>query len=368
MKKILFLCYTFSMGNGSERILSDLVGNIDTDKYEVTILPYADFHVKQEAVPEGVRLLPAIVDMTKAGKLEKGLKFLAAHLCPSLLHRLYVRDRYDVEISFNYQIPSFIVGRGTSAKTVNWVHGDVYDLRKGSLKYRLQCRSFKRAARIVSISQNTETSIAELFPLYRDKLVRIYNGINIPRIRKFAQAECEHELLPNSVIFLGRLEHNKQPLALLEAARILKEKGLRLNFYFLGEGEQRSDMEKRIDELGLSDRAFLLGYQQNPYPYIAQADVVCMLSKTEGFPTVFAEGMALGKPFISSDVGGVAEMSCDGKCGIIANTPEECAAAIEKIVLDREIYAAMSEECLRRIDDFSMEKQHENLEKLLSDL
>lgn len=368
MKKILFLCYTYSMGNGSERILSDLVGNLDRSKYDITILPYADFHIKQEALPDGVRLLPAIVDMTKAGKLEKGIKFSAAHLCPSLLHKLYVRDRYDIEISFNYQIPSFIAGRGSSAKTVNWVHGDVYDLAKGSFKYRLQAKSFKRAARIISISQNTEASIAELFPLYKNKLMRIYNGINIPRIRKSAQAECEFKLLPDSVIFLGRLEHNKQPLALLEAARILKEKGLHLNFYFLGEGEQRSDMENRIRELELSDRAFLLGYQQNPYPFIAQADVVCMLSKTEGFPTVFAEGMALGKPFISSNVGGVSEMSYDGKCGVIANTPEECAAAIEHIVLNRQTYAEMSEECLKRIDDFSMEKQHENLEKLLSDL
>lgn len=368
MKKILFVPYTFSMGGGAEKILADTVCNLDSEKYQVTILPYAEHHIKQEKVPAHVTVLPAILDIPRAGKLEKAVKHTLVHFFPTILRKMYIKDTYDVEIAFNYQIPSFLVKETAHTKAVMWIHTDIRDLKSSPLKRWLQKRSFHRATKIVAISENTERSIVELFPQFRDKVERIYNGIHVDSICQRAKESCEISLRPNSVIFLGRLEERKQPMALLEAARILRERNTPINFYLLGQGVQEMQLREKIAEYDLEDQVFLLGYQQNPYPLIAQAKAVCMLSVAEGFPTVFAEGMALGKPFVSTNVGGVSEMSNDGKCGIIVDSPEECAQAIANILRSEEVYAEMSQACLLHIENFSMVRQKENIEKLLNSL
>ena len=368
MKKILFVPYTFSLGGGAEKILADTVRNLDPEKYQVTILPYADYHVKRENVPENVTVLPGILDITKAGKLEKAIKHLLVHFCPEILRKRYIKEQYDVAIAFNYQIPSFLVRETASCKAVMWNHGDLYDLKRSHMKRWLQKRSFRRATKIVAIAERTERSITDLFPQFSHKVVRIYNGIHTEKIRKQAQEATEIALQPNTVIFLGRLEHGKQPLALLETARILNEKHFPVRFYFLGQGEQEQEMRGKIAEYHLENRVSLLGYRQNPYPIIAQAKIVCMLSLAEGFPTVFAEGMALGKPFVSTHVGGVSEMRENGRCGILVNSPKECAEAIAQLLADEARYDEMSKACLNHIEEFSMARQKENIEKLLNSL
>lgn len=368
MKKILFVPYTFSMGGGAEKILADTVRNLDPEKYEVTILPYADYNIKTEKVPEYVTVLPGILDITRAGKAEKLIKHILVHFCPELLRKWYIKDQYDMEISFNYQIPSFLVKETKNTKAIMWVHTDVYDLKNSALQRCLQRRSFRRATKIVVISENTERSVAEIFPECAQKIVRIYNGIHLDNIRQRSKETCDITLQSNAVVFLGRLDERKQPLALLEVARILNERNVPVHFYFLGQGELETEVRNKISEYHLEDRVSLLGYQQNPYPLIAQGKIICMLSLAEGFPTVFAEGMALGKPFISTHVGGVQEMSQDGRCGILVDSPEACADAIAQLLADEVRYQQMSQACLERIEDFSMARQKENIEKLLNSL
>lgn len=368
MKKILFIIYTFSLGGGAERILSDLLGNIDREKYQIDILPYADYGVKEEAVPEGVNLMSSIVNMQKAGKLEKALKYFLVHFFPSVLRKIYIKKKYDIEVSFNYQIPSFLVKESKGTKAVMWNHGVIDDLKTNKLGFLLQKRSFKRATKIISIAENTRDSILELYPEFADKLEIIYNGINTERILESSKIPTEIELKNPSIVFAGRLEDAKQPLAVLEAVKILKERNKNVYAYFIGQGEQQKELEEKIREWNLENNAFLLGYQTNPYPIFLKCDAVCMLSKAEGFPTIFAEGMTLGKPFISTYVGGVKEMSDNGNCGVIVKTPTECADAIEKIVLDSATNSKMGEYCRKHITNFSMEHQKIKLQELFDNL
>lgn len=368
MKKVLFVIYSFSLGGGAERILSDMVSYLDCEKYEVTIQPYADFGILKEKVPAHVRLKKGIVDMKKAGVFERWLKHFLVHFFPEVLRKVYIREKYDYEISFNYQIPSFLVKETKKTKVVEWNHGDVYDLEDAPLKRKLQERSYKRATKIVAISENTKQSIGELFPQFKDKIELIYNGVNCERIKEKAEEKTEVILADPAVVFLGRLESNKQPLLLLEMLKCLKEKGKRVNLYFLGQGELEGELRQKISEWKLEEQAFLLGYKKNPYPIIKQSKAVCMMSKAEGFPTVFAEGMVLRKPFISSNVGGVKELSNGGKCGIVVNNIQECADAIEKVVLDTDRNKEMGDICVEYVKKYSMERQTGHIQMLLDNL
>lgn len=367
MKKILFVTYTYSLGGGAEKILSDIVNNLDAEKYEITILPYADYHVKTETTVDRITILPGIVDMKAEKKLSKYIKFVLVHIFPEILRKKYINGKYDVEISFNFQIPSFLVKETSKVKAIEWNHGDIYELQNKRFQRLLQKRSYSRATKIIAISQNTEKSIKDLFPQYSSKIKLLYNGININRILEMAEESVSIKLVDPAIVFLGRLEENKNPIALLEVIKELKKRKKLVNLYYLGQGELEKEIKEKANEWGIEERVFMLGYQQNPYPIIKQSRAVCMLSKSEGFPTVFTEGMVLGKPFITSNVGGALELSNTGKCGVIVNGVLECIEAIEKVVLDKERNVIMGKECQEYIKNYSMEKQIKEIEKLLDE-
>lgn len=368
MKKILIVVYTYSLGGGVEKILSNIVSNLDHTKYDITILPYAEYGVKKENISSKVRVLPSIVDMKTAGRIEKITKYFLVHFFPWVLRKIYVKDKYDIEISFNYQIPSFLVKSKKGTKVIEWIHGDINDLKSNTLKRKLQKRSFKKADKIVAISQNTKQSIVDVFPIYKNKVQLVYNGIDAEIIRERAQESTDIKLKENSVVFLGRLEEAKKPLKLAEAVKEAIEDNMDINLYLLGQGEQFDELKEKIEEWGLNERIFLLGYQQNPYPIIKQSKAVCMMSRSEGFPTVFTEGMVLGKPFISTAVGGVEELSNDGKCGIIVDSTEQFKEALAKAVLDSEESQKMQEACLEHIKNYSIERQIETIEDMLDSI
>ena len=124
-------------------------------------------------------------------------------------------------------------------------------------------------------------------------------------------------------------------------------------------------LAKKIVEYGLEDMVKMKGYIKNPYDFYRECNVFCLTSKAEGFPTTIVEAMYFGKPFITTPVAGSEELSCDGACGLIANTVESYANAIIKILTDSEIYSSMSERCSKEILNYSLSKQIESIETLL---
>lgn len=368
MKNILITVYTFSLGGGAEKVLSELVNNLDKDKYKITILPFAYYGVKKEPTDENVTVLPSVVNFNTAGHLEKWVKYVLVHFFPSIIRKLYIKEKYDVEISFNYQIPSFMVKRTKNNRVINWNHGTVYDLETSWLKRKLQKRSFKQADVIVAIAESTKRSIAHIFPEYSKKIKLIYNGLDLEKTVRLSNEKTDIKVKDNSVIFLGRLEAAKNPLKLTEYVKNIIDSGRDLYLYILGQGEQEEELIELIEKNNLQDRIFLLGYVNNPCPIIAQCKAVCMLSEAEGFPTVFTEGMALGVPFISSDVGGVSELSDNGKCGKVVNTYEQFRDAIDSVVFDPNIHREMHDACLEHIKNFSVSKQKKTVEDMLDNL
>lgn len=365
MKKILVTIYTFSLGGGAEKVLSELLNNLDKNKYDITVLPYAYYGVKDEKVNENITVLPSVVNMKTAGRIEKLLKYFLVHFFPSVIRKLYIKEKFDVEISFNYQIPSFMVKKTKKNRVINWNHENMYNLEKSWLKRKLQQRAFKQSDIIVAISENTKKSIAHFFPQYANKIKLIYNGTDIEKTVGLSKEKTDIKVKNNSIVFLGRLEAAKNPLRLIEYVKNAVDSGRDLNLYILGKGEQKDELKHFIEKNNLQTRVFLLGYINNPCPIIAQCKAVCMLSKTEGFPTVFTEGMSLGVPFISSDVGGVAELSDNGRCGKIVSTYEEFEKAVDSVVFDPYAGREMKMACLKHIEDFSVPRQIQSVESLL---
>ena len=128
-------------------------------------------------------------------------------------------------------------------------------------------------------------------------------------------------------------------------------------------------LDKKIKELNLKKMVKLMGYIKNPYPYMREADVFCLTSLAEGFPTVIAESLALDCPFVSTRVAGVDELSGYGKCGIVVeNKKESIANALINIIENEELKKSMAKNCKNIINQYTIKNQIENIEKMIQEL
>ena len=112
---------------------------------------------------------------------------------------------------------------------------------------------------------------------------------------------------------VGRLDRMKAHDVLLRA--MVQVDGVRV--VILGEGDQRSALEKLATGLGVRDRLDLLGWVDNPRAYLPKFDVIALPSRSEGFPLAIIEAMLAARPVVATHVGSVAEAVSDGETGIL---------------------------------------------------
>ncbi|MDE6626429.1 MAG: glycosyltransferase [Lachnospiraceae bacterium] len=348
MKKILFIIWSHSLGGGAEALLTTIVNRLNPQKYQLGIIEFYHSTVKKEPVNSNIRIYDPI---TFEGDREYQKKLYYVHREPERMIGKYIPEGYDLYISFNYQIPSFLLPEGE--RNIAWIHGTVYDLAESGMEeYRyLQSKAFGKVANIVAISDITAKSIRTLFPEHADKLIKMYNALDIRQVRKKADNKTDVCLGQQSIICVGRLDDNKDPMRMLDIFYKVSQKQYSAHLYFLGKGELESQILEKADEYGLRQRVHVLGYVENPFPIIKQADVCCMTSKSEGFGMVLLECVALHVPFVSTDVGGAAMIANEERCGRIFKTDEQAADCIfELLKTPKDVIQKECEDSIRRFD------------------
>jgi glycosyltransferase involved in cell wall biosynthesis len=149
-----------------------------------------------------------------------------------------------------------------------------------------------------------------------NKIKVIYNPFPIENIENLAKEELdEYEpIFANPVLInTGRLMKPKGQWYLIRIFKDLKEKHKDLKLVILGEGELKNYLVELSKNLGLKtfvwdkDKlsedfdVYLLGFQKNPFKFIARSRLFVFPSLWEGFPNALVEAMACGVPVISSD-------------------------------------------------------------------
>lgn len=388
-KKVLFTIWSFTAGGGAERVLANIVNNLDYEKYEISILEFANFTIKKEWVRDDIRILePVIKYKTKSElaetsfwskvtlQIKSSLYNRMIYYTPSILRKIFIKDKYDIEVAFNYLLPTFLVSNDKESRKFAWFHGSVEDLdyksdenKKTILesfkKYYFQKQSLNKFENIIAISNRTYNSILKSYPYIEEKLIKIYNGFDFSNIDSKSKDEISIDIKGNLILAAGRLDKNKNFSLLVKAAEILKKDEVEFILIILGEGDERERLESLIRELSLEDNVKLLGFTENPYPYMKKADVFCLTSLSEGFPTVIVEAMTLGCPFVATNVAGIEELSNGGICGIAVDyKADEIAEGIKSLIFDSSLRGRMSKNCIERAKEFSLEKQIQNIEKL----
>ena len=121
-------------------------------------------------------------------------------------------------------------------------------------------------------------------------------------------------------------------------------------------------LENLISEENLKETFHLLGTKSNPYPYIKNSDFFILPSQSEAYPLVINEALALQKPIISTNVGGIPEMIDDGKDGILVNFDEdEIFEAMKKFLTEPELVKKITEGTLNADEKFDEKKIYQQV-------
>ena len=136
--------------------------------------------------------------------------------------------------------------------------------------------------------------------------------------------------------------------------------------WIIGEGKQRAELEKLIEENNLNGCVKLLGFTNNPYRYLRLADAFICSSYVEGFSTAATESIILGKPVYTLDCPGMRELFGGEECGeILPNTDEDLYTLLKDAVTDKEKLKKFTQGACRRSDFFDIKKRMADIEKLL---
>lgn len=133
----------------------------------------------------------------------------------------------------------------------------------------------------------------------------INNPCDIDRVNKLSEENLQ-VLEDKYILGVGRLTKQKRFDVLIKAFHKSNVKNLKL--VILGEGNQREDLDKLINELDLKDKVILPGFMNNPYPWYKNASLFVLSSDYEGFGNVIVEALACGTPVISTDCGPTSEI------------------------------------------------------------
>ena len=145
----------------------------------------------------------------------------------------------------------------------------------------------------------------------------IYNPINYKEILKNSQiidSEIKKYKKIKYILFVGRLEKVKNIELLLYIFKNINQKISDINLVIIGDGSNKYNLLKIVNKLKLKNKVYFLGFKQNPYPYIKNAQIVISSSRYEGYSNIILESIILNKKLFVSNVKGGNREIFESKC------------------------------------------------------
>jgi glycosyltransferase involved in cell wall biosynthesis len=326
-EKVLLLLPSLH-GGGAQRVFSVLLRHLDRTKFEPHLAlleaqgPYlkdipSDVAVHElkasrvrYAIPRIVKVVKQVRPRTVLSTL--GHMNLALTIAKPLLPdgtRLVIRES---------AVPSMFLADSTSYPRI-WAG-----------LYRL---FYRRADKIVCLCDAMVEDMAVNFKLPRQNLVRIYNPVDVQRVRELAERGGNPYSGPGPhLLAAGRLSREKGFDLLLTAMPAVRKRFPKANLTILGEGPLGGDLAAQADRLGMSESVRFAGFLENPWPYFRYSSLFVLPSRYEGLPNVVLEALALQVPVVAADCPGAIRELEAAHAGIVVVPPEAPEALAEAII------------------------------------
>lgn len=355
-KKILFVIDSLTCG-GAEKSLVSLLPLLNRDKYDISLWMLTPTGPFISLLPKDIN----IIAQPSYNRWEQ-LKIRVARLWFSLFIRiiriLKIKEHgaetlwkcigwaykipegnWDAVFAYQQGFPTYLVAeKFKTTRKFAWVNADIF---AAGYNTQFNTRFYHKFTRIVPVSSILKDLMVEKLPEFKDKYSVVYDILNPNVIRELSlepvttlRTEDEESVF----VTVGRLVPPKGYDIAIHAASVLKQHGIKFHWYFVGEGPERTNIERWKKDLGVDEEVVLLGLQTNPYAYMAQADVYVQPSKFEGFGLTIGEAKILGKPVVSTNFDVVHNQLTHEQNGLIADmSGESVAENILRLIKDDEL-------------------------------
>lgn len=368
-KKILFLIHDLGQG-GAEKVLVNLVNNINRNEFDISVTVLFGGGINEQF------LKPDIKFKAVWPKMIPGNSKLMKLVSPKQLHKIVVKENYDIEVSY-LEGPSARVISGCqnkNTKLISWIHGEQKSLKKVSESFRSKKEAkkcYEKFDQTICVSETVKKDFCKLLNYQRPCCV-LYNTVESNKI-----IEKSKEPVPElesdkffKLIAVGSLKTIKGYNRLLHIIFRLKQENKKIRLYVLGIGPQEKELKEYVEKKGLKENIIFLGYQTNPYKYVAKSELFVCSSFAEGFSTAATEALIVGTPVCTVNVSGMKEMlGEDNEYGIVTENSEEALyEGIKNIVDDPKKLKHYKRMAQIRGKIFNTQITTEKVEKLFSEL
>lgn len=332
--KILFMIPTLGQG-GAEKVLVNLVNNLNKEQFDVTVLALFDGGVNKPFLKPWIKFR-ACMPHTFRGNIHV-LKVFS----PSQLYKHFIREKYDIVVSYLEGPTARIVSgcQDKDTKMVSWIHCKQYTQKAASISFRSEKEAEKcygKFHKIICVAEQVKEDFCRIFPQTQNCKV-LYNTMESEDIVSRSKEEVLNYADDGKIrlIAVGTLKEVKAFDRLLRITKQLVDKGYNVHLAILGKGPLEEQFRLFIKDNNLFSSVTLLGYQVNPYKYVAKSDIFVCSSYSEGFSTAATEALILGVPVCTVEVSGMREMLGDNnEYGIITDNDEEALYQGIKRLLD----------------------------------
>lgn len=353
---------------GAEKVLVNLVNNMDPTKFDITVMALFGGGVNEQF------LKPHIRYKTVFKKSFPGNSHVMKLFSPTQLHRLFIKEHYDIEISY-LEGPSARIISGCAnkdTKLISWTHCTMKTAEDTAIGFRSaeearEC--YGRMDTMVFVSETNRDAFLSVCP-YAGRTEVLYNTNESDTILSLANEDAK---LPKDSLCwcgVGKLTPVKGFDRMIHIQKKLIADGYKSHLCILGEGSQRAELEKLATDCGVADSVTFLGYQTNPYKYVAKYDLFVCASHSEGFSTAATEALIVGTPVCTAEVSGMKEMlGQNNEWGIVTdNDKESLYEGIKRLLDDPKLLAHYKEKAAQRGKMFSTENTVKAVEQMLLSL
>lgn len=379
-KKILFISEALWIG-GIETALVNLLNRMDYEKYDVTCLVVRGSLEIADRITPKCRLLVADRDKTfafsDAYKYSRLYHLTEESENPSRLHRammwavpaikwaenrLYIRyikeqmhgEQFDTCVIYSDRTAEIAVRAIRAKKYLMFYH-------HGAMRREYHDEiGYRKSDHIITVSEKTLDMLKAFRPEHVDKIMVIHNIVDIDHVMEKSNKSPAVVFSTEAfnLVSCGRLTEAKGIDWAIQAMCTLLNKGYtNFHWWIIGGGPDERMLKKLAEDADVTDHLHFLGMQDNPYPYIANADLYIQPSRYENYSVVILEAMALCKPILATIP--AAEMQItSGENGLLCKAdPESIADNIEYLYLHRK----EMEKYVQALKGNSLDKQNDEI-------
>ena len=371
MIDILFFIPTLDKG-GAENVLINLVNNLDHRKFNITVQTLFDQNSQKE------KLKPYISYKSFLKKQFNGNSRLFARLPSTILYRLIVKNEYDIVVSYLEGPTTYILSGCPYIKTkkVAWIHTAFENERgfyAGFTSKQKAMKAYRSYDMIVFVAKMALERFNHISGKILAPEVVLYNTIESEMIKKYSDEDINDFVFNKDeikLISVGKIQPVKGFDRLARIHKKLIDDGFSIHTYIIGSGDQQDEIDKYIKENRIDDTFTFLGFKDNPYKYVAKADLFVCSSRREGFSTAVTESLIVGTPVISTNCSGIYEQLGErNEYGVVTdNNVDSLYTGLYRLLTSPNLLSHYRNQAKIRAKMFSKEKTVTAVEDMLLNL